>query len=129
MKFIEIIEHAKKLDYRIEQEEYYSNLILVKEHKFEIKIVIPNDRIKQDLSDSVNVDWEYSITNQLENKKVHSEWFDYYQGNAETKIHDMQIDILKYLDNFAGKKINVVDKSVINLLGIKFLKYKELEFE
>ena len=82
MEFKDIIEHAKNLDYRIEEEEYYSKLIRVNEDKFEIRILIPNDRIKEDLPDDVNIDWEYYITNQLDNKKIHSQWFDYYQGNS-----------------------------------------------
>ncbi len=129
MEFKDIAEHAKNLHYRIEEEEYCYKLIRLNEDKFEIRMLIPNDRIKEDLPDNVNIDWEYSIVNQLDSKKIHSEWFDYYNGNSATKIDDLQKDILKYLDNFAAKKIIIVERCLFNFLGLRFLKFKELEFE
>ena len=129
MEFKDIVEYAKNLNYRIEEEEYCYKLIRLNKDKFEIRMLIPNDRIKEDLPDNVNIDWEYSIINQLDNKKIHGEWFDYYNGNSTTKIDDLQKDILKYLDNFAAKKIIIAERSLINFLGLRFLKFKELEFE
>ena len=58
-----------------------------------------------------------------------SDWFDYYEGSKETKIQEMQQDILEYINNFSSQKFEIIEKPVFTLFGKGFLKYKELVFE
>lgn len=93
-----------------------------------IEISFPNDTIDEDLGDNVNIDWDYRIKNK-ENVEIHREWFDYYSGNAKTKIENMQSDIFIYINNFANSKFKIIQRSALSLFGVKFFKYKELIFE
>lgn len=128
MKFIEIVQHAIKLGYKIDEEELGHKLILERD-EMKIELHFPDDDMEDDLDDGTNISWEYRLSSLSDNRKVHYEFFDYYIGNVETKIRDMQTDILKYVDGFAIKKIKLTKKSVIKIFGIKLLNYKELEFE
>ena len=129
MTFSNLVEHATKVGYRIDQEKKYHKLILEIDDKVEISLEFPNDDVQEMEYDSANIDWKYLITEKLTKKKIFSEWFDYYEGSKETKIQEMQQDILEYINNFSSQKFEIIEKPVFTLFGKGFLKYKELVFE
>ncbi|SCY20581.1 hypothetical protein [Flavobacterium caeni] len=129
MKFVDLFEHAIKLGFKtIPVEEQYYKMTFETNDSLNIEISFPNDTIDEDLGDNVNIDWDYRIKNK-ENVEIHREWFDYYSGNAKTKIENMQSDIFIYINNFANSKFKIIQRSALSLFGVKFFKYKELIFE
>jgi hypothetical protein len=129
MTFSDLVKHATTLGYKSNQQENRHKLTFESNGSIKIEVLFPNDNMEGFLDDSVNIDWEYYIVNEINGEKTHSEWFDYYQGTTEKKLGDMKQDILEYINNFANQKFNIVEKSVFSLFGKKFLKYKELVFE
>ncbi|MFN8294618.1 MAG: hypothetical protein U0T69_00370 [Chitinophagales bacterium] len=128
MKFIDLIEHAIKLGYTIDQQENYYRLIYSPNDSIEINLEIPNDEMRELIDDYTSIEWKYIITNKVKKKKIYSEWFDYYEGCKETKIQDMQQNILEHINSFANQKFNIIEVPVFTLFGKGFLKYKELVF-
>lgn len=129
MKFVDLFEYAVKLGFKaIPVEDEYYKIVFRSNNSFYIEISFPNDTINQDLEDYINIDWDYSIRND-QKIEIHKENFEYYKGNAATKIKEMQNDISEYLNNFAHLKFNIIEQSVFSIFGIRFLRYKQLVFE
>ena len=129
MTFNDLVKYAVKMNYRIESQKDYNELILEINDLIKIIMIFPNDEVEKNLGDHVNINWEYTVINKENQKKIHSDWLDYYGGTPETKLQDMKNDILEYINNFALRKFEIVEKSVFSLFGKKFLRYKELIFQ
>ena len=106
-----------------------SHKLILERDGLKIELHFPDDAMENNLDDDTNISWEYRLSSLSDNRKVHYEFFDYYNGNVETKIRDMQTDVLKYINESAIKKIKLTEKPLIKIFGIKILNYKELEFE
>jgi len=108
MTFSDLIEHAGKLGYKINQHDNYYQLTFTVNNSTEVELELPDDKMKDIIDDSTSISWKYLVREKLGKNKVYSDWFEYYEGSKETKIQDMQHDILQHLNGFANQKFNIL---------------------
>lgn len=128
MTFKEIMDLGIKSGFIVDEKIGYNFLTLKRKDGIRVELIFPDDTLISTLKEGVNINWEYRLIDEKNDKVFYKDWLDIYGGTAKDKIRDVKDQVLEFMNKIASLELQVEEKSVFTLFGLKLLKYKVLQF-
>ena len=127
--FGEIVDFGIKNGFTEDKKRGYNFLTLLKKNGVKVELSFPDDSLPSVLEEGVNINWEFRVIDEKTDKELFTDWIDIYGETAEEKILDLKNQVLEFINKIATLEIRIEEEFVFSIFGIKFLKYKVLQFE
>lgn len=127
MTFSEIVDLGIENGFIVNKKNGYNFLTIERKDGIRVELSFPDDNLLSILKEGENISWEYRLIDK-NGMELFKDWLDIYRGTAKDKILDIKNQVLGFINKIATLEIRIEEKFVFSILGLKFLKYRVLQF-